>query len=236
MFYSPKKLEVVMEKFYGGNSVTSPSLSKIINERYFDRLLGLIKHDNIAVGGQYDRTKRIMTPTILRDCKPNDPVMQDEIFGPILPICTVKNVEEAIDFIKSRDKPLALYIFSKNKKVHDTVLTQTSSGGAAVNDSVSHLITEGIPFGGVGASGMGAYHGKQGFDTFTHKKGVLKKDLSSFSELGLSLRYPPYTDQKTALMTFILKRRKGVAFCKLETLITFLLGMVFAFIVNYLFM
>ncbi|CAH0564105.1 unnamed protein product [Brassicogethes aeneus] len=81
MFYSPKKLEVVMEKFYGGNSVTSPSLSKIINERHFDRLLGLIKHDNIAVGGQYDKTKRIMTPTILRDCKPNDPVMQDEIFG-----------------------------------------------------------------------------------------------------------------------------------------------------------
>ncbi|XP_049826732.1 aldehyde dehydrogenase, dimeric NADP-preferring isoform X2 [Aethina tumida] len=224
----------VLETFYGPNPLLAPDLSKIVTERHFNRLLNLIQSEKVAIGGVYDKANRLIAPTILRDVSPNDPVMQEEIFGPILPILVVKNVDEAIDYINVRDKPLALYIFSKNKDVQNKILKFTSAGGVAINDTVSHLITENIPFGGVGASGMGAYHGKEGFDTFSHKKGVLIKDVSSLTDFGLEMRYPPYSEKKTSMMNFLLKKRKGINIDRLQNFIIFIFGMLFAYLIMYL--
>lgn len=224
----------VLESFYGPNPLLAPDLSKIVTERHFNRLLNLIQPEKVAIGGVYDKANRLIAPTILRDVSPNDPVMQEEIFGPILPILVVKNVDEAIDYINVRDKPLALYIFSKNKDVQNKILKFTSAGGVAINDTVSHLITENIPFGGVGASGMGAYHGKEGFDTFSHKKGVLIKDVSSLTDLGLEMRYPPYSEKKTSMINFLLKKRKGINIDRLQNFIIFIFGMLFAYLIMYL--
>lgn len=200
----------ILTEFYGSDPKNSTYLSKIVTERHFKRLIEFIKPENIAIGGKINVDERIITPTILINVDPNDRVMQEEIFGPILPIVNVKNYQEAINFINEREKPLALYIFTKDKEVRNSILTQTSSGGAAVNDTATHLITENLPFGGVGFSGMGSYHGRQGFDTFSHKKSVLIKDFGGFTELALSLRYPPYNDAKTTITNAILKKRKGI--------------------------
>ena len=178
--------------FYGPDPQASSDYARIVNQRHHDRLSKLLDSGEIAVGGKTDREDRYIAPTVLRNVDENSPAMADEIFGPILPVLTVKNTEEAISFINARPKPLALYVFTKNKDVADTVLTQTSSGGAAINDCVSHLAVPDLPFGGVGPSGIGAYHGKASFDTFTHKKSVLDKAV----RLDAPLRYPPYTDDK----------------------------------------
>lgn len=217
----------ILTEFYGSDPKGSPYLSKIVNEKQFKRLTEFIRPEQIAIGGKFNLSERKISPTILINVNPDDPVMQEEIFGPILVIMNIRNVEEAIDFINSRDKPLALYIFSKNKFVQNQILNRTSAGGVTVNDTATHITTENIPFGGVGASGMGSYHGKQGFDTFSHQKGVLFKDTSYFTELGLSMRYPPYSDRKTDLLIYIVKKRKSLSIRKIQNILIFFLGVLF---------
>ncbi len=140
------------------------------------------------LGGNTDREKLFISPTILDKVSYNDKIMEEEIFGPLLPVIEYSNLEELIKNTKSLPKPLALYLFTKDKKIERKILQDISSGGAVVNDTILHMANYNLPFGGVGDSGMGAYHGKFGFDTFSHLKGVLKKRIY----LDFLFRYPPY--------------------------------------------
>lgn len=144
----------------------------------------------VVHGGQADVSKCYIAPTIVR-CGPEAKLMKDEIFGPVLPVLSVPDVDKAIEFVNAREKPLALYVFSESSQLADKVLTRTSSGGACVNDIAMHVANPKLPFGGVGPSGLGAYHGQHGFDSFSHKKAV-------FIKMGgdPSLRFPPYTASK----------------------------------------
>lgn len=223
-----------LQEFYGSDPLNSPYLAKIVTEKHFKRLVEFIRPENVAIGGKFSPSERIISPTVLINVQPDDSVMKEEIFGPILVIMNVKNLEEAINFINSRDKPLALYVFSGDKTVSKTIIEQTSSGGVAVNDTCTHITTENLPFGGVGPSGMGSYHGRQGFLTFSHQKSVLEKDLNGFTELTLSVRYPPYSDTKTNFMNFILKKRRSVPYEIVKNVCIFLLGILFAHFVSYL--
>lgn len=166
-------------QFYGPDPAASPDYPRIINESHFDRLLELYP---AAVS---DRRTRYIAPTLIGDASPEAPVMREEIFGPLLPILSFDDLESAIGFINERPKPLALYYFGVSGQKR--ILSETSSGGVCINDTVSHLINPAMPFGGIGSSGMGAYHGKWSFDTFTHYKAVMKKSTL----LDLPMRYPP---------------------------------------------
>ncbi|MEE8601623.1 aldehyde dehydrogenase family protein [Euzebya tangerina] len=155
--------------FYGSDPAASSDYARIINERHHDRLTGLLDgggYAETAVGGEQDRDSRYLAPTILTGVKPDAPVMAEEIFGPILPVLAVASVDEAIDFVNERDRPLALYAFGDDKATLGRIVEHTSSGGAVLNHAIMHLAVHELPFGGVGASGMGAYHGKAGFDVF----------------------------------------------------------------------
>ncbi len=165
---------------------------QIINLRNFDRLLKLIKPKQIYVGGTFDKSKRIIHPTILHNISFNDPVMDDEIFGPILPVIPFENLENAIQKVKERPKPLALYIFASDKKLIKKIHAKISFGGGAINDTVMQLTNENLPFGGAGTSGTGNYHAYAGFQAFSHFKSILKKPFW-FEPL---LKYAPYSDKK----------------------------------------
>merc|ERR1719347_710489 len=165
-----------------------------------------------------------MEPTIVTGVTWEDPLMQDELFGPILPTLNVNSADEAINLINQREKPLALYVFSEYKEVQERFKLRTSSGGILVNDTLMHLSIEQLPFGGVGASGMGAYHGKFGFDTFTHMKPILKKDLGWIGERLGELRYPPYDPKTLSLIRNLSKNRALPDFEWLKKGIIFSLG------------
>lgn len=174
--------------------VDHPEGMRIVNERHFDRLTGALAatKGELAVGGGSDAAKVRIHPTVVVDPDPDEPLMKDEIFGPILPVVTVENLDEAIAFVNSRPKPLAAYLFTKAKAVRERVIKEVSAGGMVVNHLVFHFATNKLPFGGVGPSGMGAYHGKFGFEEFSHRKSVMTKptrpDLSA-------MIYPPYTEK-----------------------------------------
>ena len=183
-----EKMRATVREFYGENAEQSPDYPRIINDRHFTRLKSYLSDGDVFAGGETNAAERYIAPTILRNVSPEAPVMIDEIFGPILPIMTYSRLDEAIDFVNKRPKPLALYVFSENSDVQNTVLQNTNSGGGCVNDTVTHLTVPGLPFGGVGDSGMGGYHGKHSFDTFSHKRGILSKP----SMFDIKLRYAPY--------------------------------------------
>ncbi|XP_044758182.1 aldehyde dehydrogenase, dimeric NADP-preferring-like [Coccinella septempunctata] len=218
--------EQAIKEFFGNSVKASPDFARIINDYHFNRLVRLLKDAKIAIGGHTDPTDRFICPTIVIDVLPGEPLMQEEIFGPILPIVNVTNVQDAIRFINEGEKPLALYIFSKNSKDTKLILDNTSSGGAAVNDVILHIAVESLPFGGVGSSGIGSYHGKQSFDTFVHKKSVLKKNFATVPEKIQALKYPPYTSKKLMLMQNAIEKRKGLSLSFLPQLLFFLLGIV----------
>jgi aldehyde dehydrogenase (NAD+) len=182
--------------FYGNEPKESDDYARIVNDNHFKRLVGLLDSGTAVVGGEHDQATRYVAPTVLRDMTPDSPVMQEEIFGPILPVIPVDDVDEAIAFVNEREKPLALYIFSKDKAVTDRVLEHTSSGGVCVNATLYHVAAPDLPFGGVGESGMGSYHGKRSFETFSHVKPVLKKANKPDPDLA----YPPYTEKKDKLV------------------------------------
>ncbi|MCZ0204516.1 aldehyde dehydrogenase family protein [Streptomyces achromogenes] len=167
-----------VEKLFGADPARSPEYGRIVNERHFDRLSGLLGSGRVAVGGVGDRAAKYLAPTVLADVDPASPVMREEIFGPILPIVTVAGLDEAIGFINDRDKPLALYVFSESDETRARIAAETSSGGLGYGLPVAHLTVSDLPFGGVGESGMGNYHGRYSIETFSHRKAVLAKPLS----------------------------------------------------------
>jgi len=184
-----------IHSFYGEDPMVSPDYPRIINERHFNRLLRLMQHGRILSGGNNQRKDLYIAPTLLHQVSPDDPVMQEEIFGPLFPIIEYDDIDEAIAFVNQRPRPLALYCFSENKEIQNRVLRETSSGGGCINDTVSHVGSQELPFGGVGDSGMGAYHGKASFDTFTHQRGILFRS----NIVDLPLRYPPYRGRVSLL-------------------------------------
>jgi aldehyde dehydrogenase (NAD+) len=186
------RLTSTIEALYGRDPRASDDYGRIINSRHFERLSKLLDGADLACGGETDAETRYIAPTVARGVTADSPLMADEIFGPILPIVTVDDIDEAISFINRRPKPLALYVFSGDSAVAERVLERTSSGGACVNDVVAHLANHELPFGGVGPSGMGAYHGRAGFETFSHRRSVLHKS----TRLDVKLRYPPYDETK----------------------------------------
>ncbi|MGM9973605.1 MAG: aldehyde dehydrogenase [Clostridiaceae bacterium] len=179
------------EEFYGSAPSDSPDYPKIIDERQFDTLVAYLSDGNIAMGGSYNREKLYIAPTVLTDAAVDSEVMTEEIFGPILPIIEYSTLEEAIGFINSREKPLALYFFTKDDGNAERVLRETSSGGGCINDTIMHVASNKLPFGGVGNSGMGSYHGEYSFKTFTHERGIIKQS----NIFDLKLKYPPYKDK-----------------------------------------
>lgn len=188
-----ERLVSTVREFYGDDPKASPDFGRIVNARHHQRLMKLLPGSGTAVlGGTGDEASRYLAPTLLRDVPHDAPVMEGEIFGPILPVLKIRTIDEAIRFVNARPKPLALYVYSQNVEVQDRVLANTSSGGAVVNHCWMHLAVPGLPFGGVGESGMGAYHGQHSFETFSHRKAVLRKPTS----LDPPLLYPPYTAAK----------------------------------------
>ena len=170
----------------------SENYTQIINQRNFDRLVNLIDQEKVYFGGKTDAAKRYIEPTIMHDVTWNDKVMQEEIFGPILPVLTFKNFNEALLQIAAYEKPLSAYLFSDNSEEKEEFTSKISFGGGCINDVVMHLSNDYLPFGGVGNSGIGNYHGKYGFDAFSHQKAVL--DRATWGEPDL--KYPPYNDKK----------------------------------------
>jgi|TARA_R100000479_G_scaffold33554_3_gene14060 aldehyde dehydrogenase (NAD+) len=165
---------------------------QIINDDNFDRLAAMIKPEQVYFGGNTDKEKRYIQPTILQNVSFKDPVMQEEIFGPILPVLSYSNLEEAISEVRKFPKPLSCYVFTNNKKTKRKILNEISFGGGAINDAVMHISNPNLPFGGVGQSGIGNYHGKAGFDCFTHYKSILDKP----TWLELPIKYSPHTKRK----------------------------------------
>ncbi|WP_203288512.1 aldehyde dehydrogenase [Metabacillus sp. cB07] len=170
------KLKEAITKTYGEN-VAGDEYPHVVSERHFDRLHAFLESGNAVAGGKSDKSRLFIEPTILDNVSWDDPVMQDEIFGPILPVLEYDDLQQAIDVITERPKPLALYLFSENENIQNEVLHNLSFGGGAINDTISHMTSHYLPFGGVGDSGMGAYHGKASFDTFTHSKSILKRSF-----------------------------------------------------------
>ena len=188
-------------RMYGEDIFANNDYGKMINQKHFDRVSGLIATEKVAYGGRLKSETLQIEPTILDNVTSDDAVMQEEIFGPVLPIIVVENTDEAINFIKSRPKPLALYLFTSDQKVEKQFLSQVPFGGGCVNDTIIHIATTNLPFGGVGNSGMGSYHGKKTFETFSHAKSVVKK----YTWLDISMRYQPYTSWKDKLVRMFLK-------------------------------
>ncbi|KAL0095335.1 Aldehyde/histidinol dehydrogenase [Phycomyces blakesleeanus] len=192
-------------EYYGDEPQKSGSYGRIVSNRQFDRLKGLLDHfdqKSIVIGGQTDRDDLFIAPTIISPVSPNDAhIMQQEIFGPILPIIPVEDMDEAIEVVNTRDHPLAMYIFSSKASTYNKILDRTSSGGVLVNDTLMHLQELSLPFGGVGPSGTGGYHGKASFDIFTHERSTMVK--SAAMESLNSTRYPPYTNDKYKLLSFM---------------------------------
>lgn len=185
-----------VKEFYGENPQASPDFGRIINEKHFLRLSRFIDKGNVVVGGQTDIANLYIAPTLLDGVSVDDEVMNEEIFGPILPIIEYEKLDDAIKFVNSRNKPLALYIYSDDKMYQERILNETSSGNASINECLMHVGQFELPFGGVGESGIGAYHGKLSFDTFSHLKGILKKSTLS----DLKQRFPPYTTSGTNII------------------------------------
>lgn len=177
-----------IKKQYGENPLQNPDYGKIINEKHFDRLCGLIDSEKTVLGGNYNKDTLQIAPTVMDNITWDDAVMQEEIFGPIMPILTFENMDEVYDLLADQAKPLALYIFSEDKGTIREVTERIRYGGGCVNDCIIHLATSEMAFGGVGESGMGGYHGKDGFDAFSHTKSIVDKK----TWMDLPMRYQPY--------------------------------------------
>ncbi|TVP86146.1 MAG: aldehyde dehydrogenase family protein, partial [Alkalicoccus sp.] len=193
-----KFLKLVIQftkKFFGPEVRGKRSYPRIVSENHVDRLAAMLDKSKVSYGGGYDRESRKVEPTIMMDVHMEDAVMQDEIFGPILPIMSYQYEHEILDIVRQRPNPLALYLFTENKDTEDMILNNLSFGGGCVNDTIMHITTPYLPFGGVGESGHGAYHGKDSFDTFTHRKSILKQT----TKFDLPVRYNPSQSTLKAL-------------------------------------
>ena len=189
-------LQQAISEMFGDDPAQSDSYGRIVNERHFERVAGLIESGHVAIGGQTDAADLYIAPTILSDVSTDSPVMQEEIFGPVLPIVLIDGLEAAMRFVRDGDKPLAAYIFTKDKAAETRFLEKISSGSACVNDCMMFMIVHELPFGGVGPSGMGNYSGEYGFKTFSHFKPVMRRGWWPDPDI----RYAPYTDRKFSLL------------------------------------
>ena len=183
------RLAAAIESFYGADPKTSPDFGRIVNDHHFERLRALMGDGKVVAGGKTDAAQRYIAPTIVEGVSWDHAIMQEEIFGPILPVLDFDDLETVMRTLEVKPKPLALYFFSENRDRQEQVLRRLSSGGACINDTFAQLLNLRLPFGGVGDSGMGAYHGKAGFETFSHSKSVVKR--STWADPGI--KYPPYT-------------------------------------------
>ncbi|MGB1465987.1 MAG: aldehyde dehydrogenase [Alcanivorax nanhaiticus] len=195
-----KEMVATLKEWYGDNPAQSPDLGRMINDRHFERVAGLIDKSKLLAGGQTDAGQRFIAPTLLKDVSMDDAVMQEEIFGPVLPMLTYSTLEELIANLKKLpEHPLALYLFTESKDVEQFVLANTQFGGGCVNNTVMHVANPNLPFGGVGESGMGAYHGKNSFDAFSHQRGILK----ATTLFDIKMRYAPYLDKVNMIKKMI---------------------------------
>jgi aldehyde dehydrogenase (NAD+) len=194
------ELRRAIEEFYGADPHLSDSYGRIVSPRHFDRLESLMAGGTAAIGGDTKSDERYIAPTVLVDVDPESQLMAEEIFGPLLPVIPMKSVADSIAFINARPHPLALYVFSENKSVVDTVLNRTTAGGVTVNGTLMHLTNPNLPFGGIGESGMGGYHGKSGVRLFQHLKPVLTRG----TRVDPSIAYPPYTARKAKIFRRVL--------------------------------
>ena len=199
-----QQLGIAAGKFLGPNPKDCPDYGRIVNDMHYKRVQALMSGGKIVYGGECDAATKFIAPTILDDVKLDSPLMTDEIFGPLLPVIPFETVNDVIQFINQREKPLAFYIFSTDAKFYDAVINRTSSGAVVVNDTLMHAGVESLPFGGVGYSGMGSYHGKHTFEMFTHKKSVMRRKL--VLESANKLRYPPYSEKHYNILNNLMIR------------------------------
>lgn len=206
-----EEMKKTVKQYYPNGTRASPDFGRVINDRQFKRLSAILENTkaNMAIGGQIEAPERYMDLTVLSDVKPGDASLEEEIFGPILPVMAVANVQEAIDYINARDRPLALYIFG-SKQSSKALLNRTRSGGVVEGDLLLQYVVEDLPFGGTGPSGYGNYHGKAGFDTYTHNRCCVhapsKGILGKVTEMAFSTRYPPYKDGNLNFMRMLMGR------------------------------
>lgn len=198
-FLEEVKKEIAAQ--FGENPLENPNYGKIINVKHFQRLKGLMDPEKVVVGGQMKEQTLQIAPTVMDHVDATDAVMGEEIFGPILPVLTYESIGQAERFILSRPHPLALYLFTTDAKTEDRFLRFIPFGGGCINDTIIHLATSRMGFGGVGQSGMGSYHGKKSFETFSHEKSIVKK----YNWIDLPVRYQPYTTKKQRLLRFFLR-------------------------------
>ena len=197
-------LEALQREFTrmaGENALANPDYVHMVNRKHYDRIMGLIDPQKVVFGGKGDPESLRIQPTILRGVTAEDAVMQEEIFGPVLPVLTVDTLDEALAFVRARPHPLALYFFSEDRAAQQRVLREAAFGGGCINDTIIHLATSRMGFGGVGSSGMGSYHGKKSFDTFSHEKSIVDKS----TWMDMPVRYMPYGRLKTALLRIFLR-------------------------------
>lgn len=183
-----ERMRAVLQEFYGDDPQKSPDYPRIVNDAHFQRLSEYLRQGKVLAGGKCDAKDRYIAPTLLGSVREDAPVMQEEIFGPILPILEYESFDEALDFIARRPKPLAFYLFCEDSKAEAQAMARLSFGGGCVNDTNAHLASPELPFGGVGASGFGDYHGKRSFETFSHRRSLLKRS----TKVDMPVRYPPY--------------------------------------------
>lgn len=196
-----EKLKYYIKNYYDDNSEESNNIGRIINHKRFDRLISLMENSNILEGGFFNREKKYIAPTLIDEIDVNHPIMKEEIFGPILPILTYNKLSEVIDIIKLNPYPLALYLFTESNSVEDYIINNIQFGGGCINNAIYHIVNSNLPFGGIGFSGMGRYHSKYSFDTFTHEKSIFK----SIGKFDSNLVYPPYKEKTLTLVKKILK-------------------------------
>ncbi|KAM7139694.1 aldehyde dehydrogenase family 3 member A2 isoform 1-T2 [Macrochelys suwanniensis] len=223
-----ENIKKTLKEFHGEDIKKSPDYERIVSKHHFKRLVTLLEGQKIAYGGETDEATCFIAPTILTDVSPESRIMKEEIFGPLLPIVTIKSADEAIQFINQREKPLALYLFSYDKKLIKRMISETSSGGVTANDVIMHYTLPDLPFGGVGNSGMGNYHGKHSFETFSHRRSCLIKSLAM--ESVNKIRYPPNTQRKLDWAKFFFLKRfnKG----RLGLIALALLGAILAVVIK----
>lgn len=181
-----RQLKTAIAELYGSEPLHNPNFTRIVSERHFERLSSFLKNGEVYHGGKTNREKLMIEPTVLTEITWDDPIMEDEIFGPILPVLEYEKLSEMLDGIQQHPKPLSLYIFSENEQIQEEVINSVSFGGGCMNDTVYHFASPHLPFGGVGPSGIGSYHGKGSYDTFSHKKSILKQT----TRFDIPFRYP----------------------------------------------
>ena len=185
-------------QFYGDDPQQSNDYGRIIHEQHWQRLTRMLDSENVVIGGDFDKRERYIAPTVIDGVSGDSLLMQEEIFGPLLPVVSVKSASEAIELINTKPKPLALYVFSKDKRMLKQFTQRVSAGNVCYNDTLMFMLNDKLPFGGVGQSGMGRYHGKWGFDTFSHLKPVMTRSF----RFDVALRYPPYSKLKDKVLSW----------------------------------